>query len=111
MPGNPWEPDEFPASKDIAYQLGQFIGYNHSINIDNYDIPGMNDVCLHKNLMNYMEAVISTHWNSDTGLDNKVWDYLRELKTKTIPSNGCSLIMTDSGAERKYRAFFPSNKK
>ena len=100
MSGNQWEPDEFPESRDIAYQLGQFIGYNHSINIENCDIPGMNNGCLNKNLMNYMEAVISSHWNSDTVLDNQVRDYFEKLKTKTIQSNGYSLIMTDLSANQ-----------
>lgn len=100
MSGSQWEPDEFPEGKDIAYQLGQFIGYNHNINIENCDIPGMKNVCLHKKLMNYMETVISSHWNSDSVLDNQVRDYFENLKTKTIKSNGYSLIMTDISANQ-----------
>lgn len=100
MAGNPWDPDKFPAGKDIAYQLGQFVGYNHSINIDYCDIPGRNNSCLHKKLKNYMEAIISSHWNSETVLDHKVREYFEKLKTKTIQSNGSSLIMTDLSANQ-----------
>jgi hypothetical protein len=100
MSGKRWDPDNFPVSKDIAYQLGQFIGYNHSINIENYNLPGMNNGCLHKKLMNYMEAMISTHWNSDQVLDKKVRDYFEKLKTKTMQPNGYCLIMTDLSANQ-----------
>jgi hypothetical protein len=98
--GNQWEPDEFPESKDIAYQLGQFIGYNHSLNIENCDIPGMKNNCLHKKLMEYMESIISSHWNNDTVLDNRVRDYFQKIKTKTIQSSGYGLIMTDISANQ-----------
>lgn len=100
MSGKQWDPDEFPKCKDIAYQLGQFIGYNHSINIDNYDLPGANNSCLHKKLMNYMQATISSHWNSEAALDIKVRDYFEKLKTKTMLSDGYSLIMTDLSANQ-----------
>jgi hypothetical protein len=101
MPGMQWEPDEFPEDKNIAYQLGQYIGYNHSVNLENYDIPGMNNDCLHKKLINYMEAVISSHWNSDTELDLKVRAYFEQLKKMTIHANeGYCLIMTDMSANQ-----------
>ncbi len=100
MTGNQWEPDEFPEGKDIAYQLGQFIGYNHSIPIEDCDIPGMDCGCIHKKLMNYMEASIASHWNSDSVLDHQVRAYFEKLKSKTIQSNGYSLIMTDISANQ-----------
>lgn len=100
MSGNQWEPDEFPESKDIAYQLGQFIGYNHSLNIDDYDLPGANNSCLHQKLINYMEANISAHWNSETELDIKVRNYFENLKARTVQSSGYSLIMTDLSANQ-----------
>ena len=31
MPGDSWEPDEFPAKKALYRQLGRFIGYNHTL--------------------------------------------------------------------------------
>lgn len=82
-------------------KLGQYIGYNHSKNLDKFDIAGKNNDCLHNKLMNYMEAVISSHWNRDTELDLKVRAYFEYLKKMNIYTNErYCLIMTDISANQ-----------
>jgi hypothetical protein len=100
MPGNGWEPDEFPEGKDIAYQLGQFIGYNHNATIDNYELPGRNVNNLNDRIINYMEHVISLHWKGEDSLDVSVREYFKRHKAFNFPSNGDTLIMTDISANQ-----------
>jgi hypothetical protein len=100
MPGGAWDPDEFPEGAGIAYQLGQFIGFNHSRSYEDFDLPGTGIGNLKKKIMCYMEETISLHWNGIDALDASVREYFIKLKATDIACDGLSLIMTDISANQ-----------
>ncbi len=100
MPGEAWEPDEFPDGAGIAYQLGQFIGYHHSRCYEAFELPGTGIGNLKEKIMRHMEETISFHWNGDDTLDTSVREYFEKLKAADITCGDMSLIMADISANQ-----------
>jgi hypothetical protein len=100
MPGKAWEPDEFPKSSGIAYQLGQFIGFNHRRSYEGLGLPGAEEGKLKEKLISYMERTISSHWNSGSALDTSVREYFSGLKAADIVCGDLTLIMADISANQ-----------
>ena len=100
MPGNAWEPDEFPEGEHIAYQLGQFIGFHHGRSYEGFELPGADGGSLKEKIMRYMEETISLHWNSGDGLDTCAREYFARLKEADITCGDLSMIMADISANQ-----------
>lgn len=100
MPGKAWEPDEFPHSFGIAYQLGQFIGFNHRRSYEGFGLPGAEEGKLKEKLISYMERTISSHWNSGSALDTSVREFFSGLKAADIACGDLTLIMADISANQ-----------
>ncbi len=100
MPGEAWEPDEFPEGAGIAFQLGLFIGFNHSRNYEGYNLPGMGIGNLKEKIIRHMEETIASHWNGGNALDTSVREYFEKLKASDIACGGLSLIMADISANQ-----------
>jgi hypothetical protein len=100
MPGSGWEPDEFPEGENIAYQLGLFIGFNHSRSYEGFILPGTGGGQLKEKIMRHMENTISLHWNGSDTLDVSVREYFEGLKTTDVSCDDLSLIMADISANQ-----------
>jgi hypothetical protein len=100
MPGSGWEPDEFPESFGIAYQLGQFIGFNHKRSYEGFKLPGTDAGRLKEKIMRHMKETIAAHWNGGDALDASVRDYFEKLNTSDVPCDDLSLIMADISANQ-----------
>ncbi len=100
MPGEAWEPDEFPEGAGIAYQLGQFIGFNHKRSYEGFNLPGMGNGNLKEKIMRHMEETIASHWNGGNALDTSVREYFQKLKAVDFACGDLSLIMADISANQ-----------
>lgn len=93
--GNGHEADEFP--EEVAYQLGQFIGYMHKKTFKTcgmYPEIGMKDI--KERMSQSMKQIIDIYWQQD----DRVNEYYAKLIEKDIPISGYSLIMADISANQ-----------
>ncbi len=99
--GKPWDEDKFPKGMDNAFQLGQYIGYNHQKMHENCGILGTEDVTDFFLLaFAQMEECIKAHWNSDEPIDKWVREYFESLKQRRFESSRYSLMMVDICADQ-----------
>lgn len=95
--GISYEPDEFPNSYEIEYQLGQFIGFIHSKQYDYFGHPsshtysGFKEKALHA-----MSETICKYW-SDSEVVKKMYE---KVSTYDVSPNSYSLIMADISANQ-----------
>lgn len=97
--GVSWEADEFPREVN-SYQLGQYIGYMHSITFDScgmYPTLGIEDI--KDRMFQSMQKTIDSYWIDD----REVKEYYEKLKEEELIISGYSLIMADiSGNQFLY---------
>lgn len=95
------EGDEFPAGKENAYRLGQYVGYLHQSVHQNCGILGTEDVTdFFSAAASHMEACINAHWNSEERTDRRVRAFWEALRQRRFGSAGYSLIMADMSADQ-----------
>lgn len=99
--GSSRKEEEFPAGKENAYRLGQFVGYNHRNIHKNCGIFGIEDVTdFYSAALSYMEACIRVHWNSEDIIDKKMRAFFDSLRERQFESSRYSLIMADICADQ-----------
>lgn len=100
--GTSYEPDEFPAEKEIHYQLGQYIGWMHSHKLNGYGMfsDGLrlkDSSQFLEDVLHSMDSIIKEYWSSN----KEVVNYFNNIQS-TIPADlgPFSLIMPDISANQ-----------
>lgn len=104
--GVKYEPDEFPDSEEIEYQLGLYIGFLHSIHFDAFGaFPPERTTKkeIKEEMTDCMERLIELYWEKDENVRNA---FRMVCGTKIAPES-YSLIMPDiSGNQFVYSEGF-----
>ena len=95
--GFSYEPDEFPSSNDIEYQLGQFIGYIHSTQYEYFGHQKLHFRSAFKEKMfNAMSETMKRHWSDS----HEVKVLFEKIRCLNVAPDSYSLIMPDISANQ-----------
>ena len=99
--GRSHEEDAFPAGRNNAYRLGQYVGWNHRTAHRRCGILGVEDVeDFYAAAAAHMEQCISAHWSSDDAIDQRVRVCFEQIRSRRFESSRYALMMADISADQ-----------
>lgn len=103
LAGVPHEPDEFPASADMHYQLGQYVGYLHSQSYAGYGNILMAQLQPKVNFLPTLAATmhrtVTTFWHDEPALHGQIEQVVAQSDLEAVYSTA-ALIMIDISANQ-----------
>lgn len=95
------EGDAFPAGRDNAYRLGQYVGWNHRVAHERCGLVGAEGVPdFHARMLRHMADCVAAHWNTDAPFDRSVRAFCQALARQPASADRYVLLMADVSADQ-----------